>query len=704
MAALGLYFVALVRTSWVADDAFITLRVVDNALHGYGPRWNVDERVQVYTHPLWFLALTIAVACVRDAYPAALVLCAVASLATVGMLAWRFASRDPAIAAGLIVALALSRAFVDYSTSGLENPLSHLLLASFILLAIGGEAWTDRRLALLSLLAGLLVTNRMDAVILVAPALGYRLGVQRTMRSSGIVLAGFAPFLLWEIFAIVYYGSPWPNAAFAKLNTGIPAGEMVGQGTLYLVDALRRDPISPALIAAGLAAALTRPRRPMAVAIGCGLAAYVAYVVRIGGDFMAGRFLTAPLLVGAVLLAERLLEASRRPRLVVGGALLALGAIGVVPPLVGGVSYAARDLNAIGPHGIADERRYYFPSTGLFGGSRGVPRPSPADPWVNAGLDLRRNHVDLTVAGAVGLLGYHAGPRVHIVDFHAVTDPFLSRLPAELNDNWRIGHFRRAIPAGYLASLVSGANRFADPALGQAWRRVERITRGPIFAADRWRDVLALALGGADRPKTRPPAAAVPWAELIGADPKNAEARYKSALEQAQGGDDDRAQTLLESALAVAPEHERALVLFARIRDRRGDVRAARGLIDRALALAPSDPDAVRVAASVAASEGDEGAAIVLLLRTAALDPASAGRAYGQIGMLKARRDASEALLWLQKAAPLADGDPEALYDIGVIYERLGRKPEARAQYERALAVDPTFVPAATALRGTAGS
>ena len=32
--------------------------------------------------------------------------------------------------------LALSKAFVDYSTSGLENPLTHLLLAGFFLALI----------------------------------------------------------------------------------------------------------------------------------------------------------------------------------------------------------------------------------------------------------------------------------------------------------------------------------------------------------------------------------------------------------------------------------------------------------------------------------------------------------------------------------------------------------------------------------------
>ncbi|EMO03780.1 hypothetical protein LEP1GSC116_0769, partial [Leptospira interrogans serovar Icterohaemorrhagiae str. Verdun HP] len=41
----------------MSDDSFITFRVVDNFLNGYGLRWNPLERVQVYTHPLWLFLL-----------------------------------------------------------------------------------------------------------------------------------------------------------------------------------------------------------------------------------------------------------------------------------------------------------------------------------------------------------------------------------------------------------------------------------------------------------------------------------------------------------------------------------------------------------------------------------------------------------------------------------------------------------------------
>ena len=40
------FFLLLIRTAWLDDDAYITFRTVDNVLHGYGLRWNVLNRVQ----------------------------------------------------------------------------------------------------------------------------------------------------------------------------------------------------------------------------------------------------------------------------------------------------------------------------------------------------------------------------------------------------------------------------------------------------------------------------------------------------------------------------------------------------------------------------------------------------------------------------------------------------------------------------------
>jgi len=58
---LCMFFTILIilRRAWISDDAYITLRTVDNFVNGYGLTWNVAERVQTYTHPLWMFLLSI---------------------------------------------------------------------------------------------------------------------------------------------------------------------------------------------------------------------------------------------------------------------------------------------------------------------------------------------------------------------------------------------------------------------------------------------------------------------------------------------------------------------------------------------------------------------------------------------------------------------------------------------------------------------
>src|SRR5205814_6382583 len=64
----ALLALALVRTAWLCDDAFINFRTIDNVLHGYGLRWNVAERVQSFTDPLWLFRVTALVGLTRVCY------------------------------------------------------------------------------------------------------------------------------------------------------------------------------------------------------------------------------------------------------------------------------------------------------------------------------------------------------------------------------------------------------------------------------------------------------------------------------------------------------------------------------------------------------------------------------------------------------------------------------------------------------------
>ena len=94
----------------------------------------------------------------------------------------------------------------------------------------------------------------------------------------------------WTAFALIYYGFPFPNTAYAKLAMGIARGDVWTQGVLYLVDSLDRDPITLTAIAFAVLLGMSQ-RSAAGRASASGLLLYLLYVVSIGGDFMTGRFL-----------------------------------------------------------------------------------------------------------------------------------------------------------------------------------------------------------------------------------------------------------------------------------------------------------------------------------------------------------------------------------------------------------------------------
>lgn len=52
------FVIVLIKSAWMGDDAFITMRTIDNFVNGYGLRWDLLERVQTFTHPLWLFLIT----------------------------------------------------------------------------------------------------------------------------------------------------------------------------------------------------------------------------------------------------------------------------------------------------------------------------------------------------------------------------------------------------------------------------------------------------------------------------------------------------------------------------------------------------------------------------------------------------------------------------------------------------------------------
>lgn len=489
---LLLYGVVLVRTSWLSDDAFITFRTIDNWSHGYGLTWNVPDRVQVFTHPLWMLLVLLVHALTGEFVFTVQILSVGLSLLSVGLLARGAASRRGAAVA--VLSLLLSRAFVDYSTSGLENPLSHVLLVLFFTRYLD-ERPDPRRLLWLSALAGLCVFNRMDLILLVLPALAQQAAERRDewRPSARALVIGFSPFVAWEAFALFYFGSLFPNTSYTKLAAGIPLGEVLEQGCYYFLRTLDRDPISMLVIVAGAAVpwAIRSERRAWPASVGVGL--YLLYVLRIGGDFMAGRFFAAPMIVGALLIA-RIPVALLGESWWISGALLVLLGVSVSHPTITSDSSYGTGFEEIA-QGITDERAFYYPGTGLMTARRGAPMPTHR--FADEGRAAARAG-EMAPTYAVGMIGFHAGPRVRVVDQIGLTDPLLAHLPfvrmnlPAFEHGWRIGHPVRPLPAGYVDTVRLRENRIVDPNLREYYRHLLTVLRGDLFSARRVAEIWRL--------------------------------------------------------------------------------------------------------------------------------------------------------------------------------------------------------------------
>jgi arabinofuranosyltransferase len=88
------------------------------------------------------------------------------------------------------------------------------------------------------------------------------------------------------------------------------------------------------------------------------------------------------------------------------------------------------------------------------------------------------------------MLGHAAGPEVIVIDEFGLGDPLLARLPVATPDRWRIGHFQRAVPEGYLRARQTGDTSGMQPDLARYWEQLRLVVAGPLLAPER---LLAIA-------------------------------------------------------------------------------------------------------------------------------------------------------------------------------------------------------------------
>jgi len=491
------YILLVMRNAWISDDAIITFRVVENFLAGYGLGYNPFVRVQAFTHPLWLFLISGTYFVTRWFVPhspnalfyVAIFLSVLFSFLSLFLLFTRISQKGflSPILATLI--LSLSVGFIDFSTSGLENALTHFLLAIFASVYL-----VDGSVLLLSFVSSLLMLNRMDAILLILPALVYRWWVSGQRKNiTWNMLAGWMPVLFWEVFSLLYFGFPFPNTAYAKLNTGVSSSLLILQGLDYFLNSINWDPILLfAIVMTGIALYFERSRKLVALYIGVLL--YLLYVVKIGGDFMSGRFLTAPLFLSVVILSAQI--TTRRIKSLSLLVVVLLGVFSLRSPLwASNIILYIPNYPISDPNGIADERLHYF----------GNDRKGQFNSFVEngfrnfqAGSDFAGNQWRFTgfdkvyVAEALGKPGYKKGPNTYVMDTFALSDPLLARLPVV---DWDIGHFRRDLPEGYYETLVTGENKIADPDLALYYSKLNMVTAGKLWSSERLLEIWNLNTG-----------------------------------------------------------------------------------------------------------------------------------------------------------------------------------------------------------------
>lgn len=464
----GFFFLSgcflILRNAWISEDAFITLRHVENFIRGQGPVFNVQERVEGFTHPLWFAVVSFFRWLGLSPKGAGILPGLIFSFAALYFLLFRIRFTDASGARFFINPAAAiligTSAFIDFGTSGLETSLSYFLLVWYAKFIAENRLLTQPLLT--GLIASLLTLNRPDfGIFLILLFVYYPYELAR----KNIRLKKFASFLVfpvillggYQIFRIGYYAAFFPNPFYAKSGTGAH----FSQGFNYLKDFCQGS-LFPVVVVLALIVPFLSPSsaelKNRLLILFSGLL-HGFFVIRGGGDFMHGRFLLPSFLLLTLSLTGvfgRLVEKKRtlKNALIAFCLILFFFSYNTIP-----VQKKGRNFN----YGISDERSFYYkdrfiPLEYLF-------TDTMIMMWKTIGINYRdlaeRAKLNIRIAYKnVGFTGFYAGPRIYVLDKLGLTDPVISRI--SLTRRKRPGHEKSA-PFGYLIlrRLTFGDTPFA---------------------------------------------------------------------------------------------------------------------------------------------------------------------------------------------------------------------------------------------------
>jgi arabinofuranosyltransferase len=490
--AIALLIGRIIECSWIEEDAYVSFRIVDNFIHGYGLRWNPNERVLATTHPLWMLLHIPLYALTDNIVFTTFILSAVFLIGTLYVVWHTFPDNPLRQAALFIIPVFASPTLNLYATSGQEPVFINFLFVCFgwVLIKKPNRYWL-----LLSLFTALSAWARLDTIIFYAPIWLYFIVTQYKHLRWREVIVGGLPLAGWLLFSLFYYGFLFPNTAPAKLATGLPLKSYVHSGLAYTLDFILADIWTATILLAGFVffpIAWIRNRKQtdgaIAACLSFGCLLYCLYVIRIGGYQLGLRMSGLTAMAGIWLWLWRF---PRKPDIT----YFVLACYAMLANFI------------IAP--TADERfKFDFIATSnirsLFGdpilltGAEGVIYNTMF--VINADLRFRPNFLPdqkttYEVSWAIGRVNFSSGPNVMAIDPIGLSDPLISRLPS-INRHWRwVGHNIRSIPKGYLEAFKSGDTSKMYPSLAQYYDKLFLITRGDLWDMERLKTLILFNLG-----------------------------------------------------------------------------------------------------------------------------------------------------------------------------------------------------------------
>jgi arabinofuranosyltransferase len=197
------------------DDSYIFYSYAKNLANGHGYVFNVGERVNATTSPLYTLLLAVAQTILRFlpfvTIPLIGHLIGIASLFLICIFLMKAFKSESATLFPFVLPLVFLTNTLLPQAIGMETFLTMMLALMCLYLYVSG------RLIAASLACSLAVLGRPDALLLAGVLVIYDIIRHRRLPSISMILVFLLPIAAWVTFSLIYFGHAIPSTLSAKL-------------------------------------------------------------------------------------------------------------------------------------------------------------------------------------------------------------------------------------------------------------------------------------------------------------------------------------------------------------------------------------------------------------------------------------------------------------------------------------------------------